>query len=208
MTDMQKDDPARYEFRVWGNDLRDVLARLTDLAEPGAVEESVETYLLPRRLNAFTVKLRDGRLDIKERTEIREGLERWRPLSKRAFPLGSDVLHRELAPALSLPSGALPREVRNDNELIEILASAELRVDTVRLTKHRCHFAWDDVLGEHVEVACLGGTLWSVAVESADAYAVLRAVRKLGLEGMENRSYSSAIRAALDGRDTGGPARV
>src|SRR5207247_8758820 len=79
---------ARVEFRIWGDELDDLRARLHKLAPPSEPRESTETYILSRFTDPANVKIRDALLDIKLLVEHHGQLDRWRPAPKASFPLG------------------------------------------------------------------------------------------------------------------------
>ena len=61
-----------------------------DLDAPaGEVAESDEVYFLSDSSDA-SVKLRDGRLDVKVLERVEDGLQLWRPVVKAEFPLDAD----------------------------------------------------------------------------------------------------------------------
>lgn len=61
--------PARYEFRVWGNDLTTLFARLRDAGGREGTEESRETYVVSHIASPFNVKIRADLLDVKKLIE-------------------------------------------------------------------------------------------------------------------------------------------
>ena len=77
----------RWEWRVAGEPAEAAAQRLGDLAESG--RESDEIYLLSAD-GEDSVKVRDGLMDVKHRQEVDgNGLERWCPVLKAAFPLSA-----------------------------------------------------------------------------------------------------------------------
>src|SRR5262245_59881640 len=69
--------------------------------EPNAIQDTDELYLLAT--GDSNVKIRDDRLDIKVLREIdANGLERWEPIMKAAFPLQPDDV-RTVMEHLGLP---------------------------------------------------------------------------------------------------------
>ena len=62
-------------------------------APAGEVAESDEVYFLSDSSDA-SVKLRDGRLDVKVLERVEDGLQLWRPVVKAEFPLDADAVDR------------------------------------------------------------------------------------------------------------------
>src|SRR5215467_11149604 len=75
----------RWEWRTFGTHFGVAEARFAEMT-PGNVQESDELYFLGG--NGANVKVRDDLMDIKVLREVGEdGLERWEPVMKEAFPL-------------------------------------------------------------------------------------------------------------------------
>ena len=78
----------RWEWRTFGERFDVAEDELGALA-PDRIEQSDELYLLSLD-GTDTVKVRGGLLDIKHLEEVSdEGLERWMPVMKAAFPLAA-----------------------------------------------------------------------------------------------------------------------
>ena len=76
----------RWEWRVFAERFGGAERRLAWLATAPA-EVSDELYVLGLRSEA-SVKIRDGLMDVKRLEHVDDnGLERWRPVMKAAFPL-------------------------------------------------------------------------------------------------------------------------
>src|SRR5262245_20333151 len=74
----------RWEWRTFGNRFGVADARFAELT-PDNVQESDELYFLGG--GGANVKVRDDLMDIKVLREINaDGLERWEPVMKKAFP--------------------------------------------------------------------------------------------------------------------------
>ena len=146
-----------------------------DVDAPGGdVAESDEVYFLSETTDA-SVKLRDGRLDVKVLERAEDGLELWHPVVKADLPLGDDDA-AEVARALGV-------EVRAST-LDELRALPGVRA--VDVHKRREHFTVGDARAERAELRTPDGTAVTVAIESEDPAAVLAGIRELGLEGRPN----------------------
>src|SRR5215211_6449996 len=118
---------ARWEWRSFGEDFETARLALASFL-PERVEDSHETYLLGRAGDA-SVKVRDGRLDVKLLENVRDdGLEQWRPVMKAAFPVsGADA---GVALAALQATGGLAHDVRGAGDLAA--ASSDLHALTVQ----------------------------------------------------------------------------
>jgi exopolyphosphatase/guanosine-5'-triphosphate,3'-diphosphate pyrophosphatase len=184
----------RWEWRTFGDRFPKADA-VFDGLEPSNLVETGELYLLsPGDSN---VKVRDDLMDIKVLRETdSEGLERWEPIMKAAFPLSTaDV--GTLMDALGISerdghAGPLTLEA-----LLDALR-AEGSVRAVEVHKRRIRYTVGGCMAERTEIRAEGRTTWTVAVESADAGAVARAVDSLGFGDYLNKSYETGLAELLD----------
>ena len=65
----------RYEFRAWAPRFNIVVARMRRLAQLHSERNSDEIYIVSALSDDNNVKIRDGKIDIKELVQIRDGLE-------------------------------------------------------------------------------------------------------------------------------------
>jgi exopolyphosphatase/guanosine-5'-triphosphate,3'-diphosphate pyrophosphatase len=153
----------RWEWRTFGDDLASAQARLGD---PERVEESDERYILSTVSDA-SVKLRDGRFDVKELLEVDDdGLEQWRPVLKAEFPLAAEDAGT-ISAALGMPiAGA---------------AATALNVH-----KRRAHHTVGGCRAEATELHTHAGMVRTLAVEGEEPAHVIEMVRRLGL-GLADR---------------------
>src|SRR5262245_23374856 len=81
----------RWEWRTFGERFGKAEGRLAGLS-PTRIDDSDELYIVSRR-GEGSIKVRGGQLDVKRLEEVNDdGLERWRPVAKAAFPIpGADV---------------------------------------------------------------------------------------------------------------------
>lgn len=189
--------PARYEFRVWGNDLTTLFAGLCDAGDRAGTEESHETYVVSRIASPFNLKIRAGLLDVKKLIETNERLELWRPYLKAQFPLTLRLLRDDVCHILGLARqgcwGPIDTPERFLREIVE--PCPHLALVPVRKTRHRFHF--ESCLAEFATVEAGDAELETVALESEDAAAVHRAIARLDLGGLENFNYQRALRTML-----------
>lgn len=167
--------------------------------EPAAVDAPVErdeTYLLSL-LSPHNVKIRDGRLDIKrlERTGA-DGLERWRPVFKEAFPIDADTLATACeAWGIPGPAGDTPAHSLADLLRNVVVPHRQLRI--VTLTKRRLPISVAGCRGERAHIT-VGGHHWnSVSFEDADPARVLAALAELKLDPAANENFPRALKRIL-----------
>ena len=186
----------RYEYRVWGKHLTEVVRRLVDLGERGEVRQSEETYL---SLPSMTVnpKIRAGLLDIKVLIDTVDGFERWEPRLKLTLPVAADVLEGRLFPILGLSVPALDREQYTSEQFLDEVVRPHPTLNAVEVIKLRVSYLLSGCLAEVSDVIAAGRGMKTVAVESEDLAALRVAHDQIGLRGYENRSYPSIIRETL-----------
>ena len=190
----------RWEFRTFGarfGAAEDAFAAMT----PGAIQETDEVYLLTGRGGPTTdvVKIRFDLMDVKVLREVSpEGLERWEPVAKVAFPLAAADL-AIVTEALHLPSQ--PSEdaaVDLEAFLAEVVRDGAVRA--VKVHKRRVRYTVGGCTSEVSDVTADGRPIRTIAIEAEDPVAVIAAVRSVGLGGYVNTSYPVGLGALLDGR--------
>jgi exopolyphosphatase/guanosine-5'-triphosphate,3'-diphosphate pyrophosphatase len=185
----------RWEWRTFGSRFGIAETRFAELTPTGA-QESDEIYLLAG--TADNAKIRDALMDIKVLREVdSDGLERWEPVMKQAFPLGAADVRKGFA-SLNLAAPPLDRNAYTlDQFLAELVApSAVLR--PVGVHKRRVRYAVGGCTSEVTEITAGGKTTRSIAIESENASAVIAAVASVGLACYLNTSYPRGLRALLD----------
>jgi len=186
----------RWEWRSFERRFATAEPRLRELT-PGGVQESDEIYLL--HAAGDNVKVRDALMDIKVLRQVDDaGLEQWTPVMKQAFPLQGPDVARVLE-ALRLPVSSRSKDAYTLDEFLAEFAAPGSAIRAVRVHKRRTRYTIDGCTAEHTDVIADGRPTRTIAVESADAAAVLRAVRQLGLAGYRNTSYPRGLAALVDG---------
>jgi exopolyphosphatase/guanosine-5'-triphosphate,3'-diphosphate pyrophosphatase len=185
----------RWEWRSFGRYFGDAEARLAALT-PGGIQESDEIYLLSGA--GDNVKVRDALMDIKVLREVNaDGLEQWTPVMKAAFPLPAAEAAKVLA-SLRLPVPPMSRTVFTLEEFLEQFAAPGGAIRAVKVHKRRTRYTVGGCMAELSDVVADGKPARTIAVESEDAAAVVRAVRQLGLGGYVNTSYPVGLAALID----------
>jgi len=191
---MEKITP-RWEWRSFGRSFGEAEARIAALT-PEGVQESDEVYLLSGA--GDNVKVRAELMDIKVLREVNaDGLEQWTPVMKAGFPLPAAEVAKVFE-SLQLPVPALSRASYTLDAFIEAFAQPGGAIRRVNVHKRRVRYTIGGCTGELSEVVANGKPTRTIAVESTDAEAVIRAVRELGLGGYTNTSYPRGLAALID----------
>ena len=185
----------RWEWRTFGRRFSVAEAELAKLS-PGGVQESDEVYLLSGA--GDNVKVRDALMDIKVLREVdADGLEQWTPVMKAGFPLPAvdvaQVLQSLHLPVPSTPPGAVAFE-----EFLKQFAAPGGAIRAVQVHKRRTRYTVGGCMAELSDIVVDGKPTRTIAVESEDPVAVVRAVRSLGLCGYTNTSYPRGLAALID----------
>jgi len=180
---------GRFEFRIWGNHLSPFRDRLAAIAAPADPRESAETYILSRATDTANLKIRDELLDLKLMTEQVGRLERWRPVLKSGFPLDSRTIVEQVFPNLGVAVPQITQPSYTHGELIRDLMRPNRDLSLIEVVKLRIQYTSEKLTAEFAEVRIAGATSETVAIESEDSAAVLRAIAKLGLNSHANINY-------------------
>jgi hypothetical protein len=116
---------------------------------------------------------------------------------KGRFPLALGVIRDELFPAFGVPVPDLRRAEYTLEQCLEQLIRPHPQLVAVEVSKRRFGFTVEGCIAELAEVWVNGAGIQTVAVESADAEAVLRARALLALEEYENVNYLMAIKRII-----------
>jgi exopolyphosphatase/guanosine-5'-triphosphate,3'-diphosphate pyrophosphatase len=182
----------RWEWRTFGAGVDDIEAFSPGVFD-GDVQGSKERYFLGP--GGGSVKIRDELMDVKVLREVNaDGLERWEPVLKAAFPLARADIPVVLD-ALGLATPPLERE---SYALGEMRALFEGSVRELEIGKRRVRGSIGGCRAEIAAVNAAGETTRTFAIESEDAGAVVAALGDLGLADATNASYPRALAQMLD----------
>lgn len=200
--------PCRYEYRVWGADLRAQCEILRGAPRRGGSRRS-EHYILATgpHIAAFapgavSAKIRGARLETKELMALHLDLQRWRPRNFEPFPIDRATLRMTICPALSLAPEQITDERYDRTAFLDRLIAPAPHLTAIAVEKTRHDFLVDDVRAEFTAVTVGSFAMQTVAVEAADADQTLRAANQLQLTGMPNRSYPEALQLLQAGGQT------
>jgi exopolyphosphatase/guanosine-5'-triphosphate,3'-diphosphate pyrophosphatase len=186
----------RWEWRTFGSRFGVAEDRFGALT-PGAIQESDEVYLLGG--SGDNVKIRADLMDIKVLRETdADGLERWEPVMKAGFPLAAADVQRVFE-ALHLETPPLDRETYTLDQFIAGPMAATGKHHATQVHKRRVRYTVDGCTSEVTEVTADGRPTRTIAIESEDAQAVVRAVAAMGLDGYANTNYTKGLNDLLAG---------
>jgi exopolyphosphatase/guanosine-5'-triphosphate,3'-diphosphate pyrophosphatase len=116
---------------------------------------------------------------------------------KAAFPLSADDAAK-VVEALRLPSASLHAGI-DLPELIEMFERGVGGIRVVRVHKTRVRYTVEGCMAELSDITADGVATRTIAIESDDADAVVRAIDSLGLGAFVNTSYPRGLTMLLDG---------
>lgn len=193
---MSPDNEARFEFRVFDDDLESLRPRLMQMAAHSSVENSTETYVVTRLNIDAGVKIRQDCLEMKL-LQAREGiLERWQPALRAQLPVSAATFKDTVAPALGVAVD-VPDDAQLTEAAIVDIAQSLPALSHVSVTKRRSQFELDGCLAELTDLDFGRMTTRSVALEGTDFVTVMQLVRKLGLAQRMNESYPCYLQRLL-----------
>ena len=137
-------------------------------------------------------------MDIKVlRTVDADGLECWEPVLKQAFPLPATDAAKVYA-SLGLTAPRLTRDAFTLDQFIGELVVPSGVLRPVSVHKRRVRYTVGGCAAELTDVRADGKASRTIAIESADAAAVVSAVASIGLGGYFNTNYAVGLRPLLD----------
>jgi hypothetical protein len=187
----------RYEWRVWGESLGDIAARMASLSECHGTRHCLETYFVSTATDDANPKVRADLLDVKVLREVRDGFERWEPVLKAAFPVTAAFLRDDLFPALGVASPPLERAVYTLAQLRDEVVAPHGAVAAIGVHKRRSAYTINGCIAEVADVTIDDRRLQTAVVESADLGALREARILAGLDALANVNYPRAIKQML-----------
>ncbi len=192
-------DP-RFEFRTFGKSFDDASFRMARLSVP--VPEKVwerrseEIYIVSATNDQNNTKIRNGKMDIKTFIQEKEGLEQWNPLMKGEFPISRKTLEDEVFPAFQVEMPALTQETFTLDEFIAMV-KANKDLQAVKVEKQRFGYMVNNTVCEVANVWINGAKVVTINSESTVIEDILKTLKDVGLEGMENINYLQAIKRII-----------
>ena len=135
-------------------------------------------------------------MDIKTFVQTVDGLEQWNPLMKGEFPISADVLKNEVFPAFQVKMVELKKDIYTYDEFMEIINNHP-DLQAVRVYKQRFGYMVNNTICETGVVLINGAKLVTINSESTEVEDILKTVKDVGLEGVENINYLQAIKRVI-----------
>ena len=190
----------RFEFRSFGQNFDQAAKKMAELSAPvpDKVKErhSDEIYIVSKTNDVNNTKIRDGKMDIKTFIQTVEGLEQWNPLMKAKFPISKEILEKEVFPAFMVDMPELTKEKYSLEEFLDMVKNHP-DLQAVKVHKHRFGYMVNDTICEFANVLINGAKVVSVNSESTEIEDILKTIKDLGLEGVENINYLQAIKRVI-----------
>lgn len=190
----------RFEFRTFGQNFDSAHHRMARLSMP--IPEKVwerhsdEIYIISRTNDINNTKIRDGKMDIKTYVQTVDGLEQWNPLMKGEFPIKSEVLENEVFPAFMVEMPKLENEITTYEEFIQMIKNHP-DLAAVRVHKQRLGYMVNNTICEYGEVLINGAKIVTINSESTEVDDILKTIKDVRLEGIENINYLQAIKRVI-----------
>jgi len=185
----------RWEWRSFGQHFggaEDCIAKFA----PSEPKETDEIYFLSG--GGENVKVRDDLMDVKVLRKVNEdGLEQWAPVMKAGFPLSANDVTTVLG-ALDVTSPGSLGEGCTLETMLQAFDRPDSGVRVARVHKRRVRYSVEGCMAELSDIIANGEPIRTIAVESEDAEAIVRAVESLGLSGYANTNYLRGLAALLD----------
>ncbi len=190
----------RFEFRTFGQDFEAahyIMSRLSaKVPEKVWERESDEIYIMSKTNDKNNTKLRDGKMDIKTYVQTVDGLEQWNPLMKGEFPMKREMLVNDVFPAFQVEMPAVEAEEVSRNEFLKMIENHP-DLQAVRIHKSRYGYMVNDTICEVGDVLVNGAHVVTINSESTEVNDILKTMKDVGLEGVENINYLQMIKRVI-----------
>jgi hypothetical protein len=190
----------RFEFRSFGQNFDEIHKRMARLSVP--VPEKVwerhseEIYIMSRTNDINNTKIRNGKMDIKTYVQTVNGLEQWNPLMKGEFPMKAEMLINEVFPAFQVEIPALSKDEYTYEEFMQMIHNHS-DLQAVRVYKQRFGYMVNDTICEYGVVLVNGARIVTINSESTEVDDILKTMKDIGAEGLENINYLQAIKRVI-----------
>lgn len=183
----------RFEFRTFGQNLAWAEGRIQKLSQTKTVRESKEVYILRSKEWHRNIKIRGGRLELKELVEQRQGLQRWKPAGHWDFPIGLNEIQETILRGSRTGNRHLATATFSKRRLLDDIVRHSHELFRANVFKRRVIFNVNCCSTEVDDILVNGALIRSVAIESEDADTVIATRLELRLGDCENISYPLAI---------------
>lgn len=187
----------RYEFRAFAQHFGLVEEKMRKLSKLEKFRESSEIYILSPGNNENNIKIRYDTLDIKVFVKTEKGLQQWNPRMRGEFPMKMEVIRDEVFAALGVAVSEFNRAEYTLEQYLEEIIKPHPETVLARVFKRRFGYTINGCISEIADLLVNGAAIKTVAVESVDVEAILKAKEILGLQEYENVNYLLAIKRIL-----------
>jgi len=187
----------RYEYRVFGTDLKFIIDKLIQKGDFQQERNISEIYLMTAGNVENNIKIRNKNIDIKKLVELNRNFEQWKPFNIGVFPLKTDIIKREIFPALGVESPAFDKQEYTLEQFMTELIIDDPDIMVALTDKKRFGYEFNDCICEYAEIKINGALLYTVAVESESQQKVEESIAILGLNKLENINYPKQIKRVL-----------
>ncbi|UCE51691.1 MAG: hypothetical protein JSV31_20850 [Desulfobacterales bacterium] len=187
----------RYEFRAFAQHFGLVEEKMRKLSKLEKFRESSEIYILSPGNNENNIKIRYDTLDIKVLVKTEKGLQQWNPRMRGEFPMKMEVIRDEVFAALGVAVSEFNRAEYTLEQYLEEIIKPHPETVLARVFKRRFGYTINGCISEIADLLVNGAAIKTVAVESVDVEAILKAKEILGLQEYENVNYLLAIKRIL-----------
>jgi hypothetical protein len=190
----------RFEFRTFGQDFAEPSKLMADLSIP--VPENVrhrksdEIYIVSQYNNVNNIKIRDGKIDIKNYIQTLKGLEQWNSLMKEEFPISVAMLKNDVFPAFQVEMSKLEKDEYSISEFLEMIQENP-DVRAVRVHKERFGYMVNNTICEVANVLINDVKVVTISSESTEIENVLKTLDDLKLKHFENINYLNVIKRVI-----------
>jgi len=188
----------RYEFRIFGNDLKKYEDKIIEFSEEEMTRHMDSVYLLTPWKRKNNVKIREGVMDIKLLEQEYEGLQQWNPFLVGKFPLKAEVIKAVVFPALGVESPVFERKKYTLDQFINEVVSVDPDLTVAYVLKTRHAYTVNECITEIAEIKVNGASIKTICIEAEDPEKVLKAKELIGIGSeVENVSYPLAMKRVM-----------
>lgn len=187
----------RYEFRTFAQNFGLVETKMRTYSKCEMIRESSEMYIVSAANDVNNTKIRDGKMDIKELVDKKQGFERWNPRMKGVFPMKTAMIKNEVFPAFGVEAPGFGKDEYTLEQYLSEIILPHNQLKAVHVFKRRFAFTVNGCITEIAHLLVNGAAIQTVAVELEDLDALLKAIDMLGLTEYENINYLLAIKRII-----------
>jgi len=185
----------RYEFRVFGNNLDNIIEQIEKHSDREMTRQMDSVYLLTPWKRKNNIKIREGVMDIKVLEQENETLEQWSPFLVGEFPMKAKVIKTTVFPALGVESPMFERKEYTLKQFINEVVSVDPDLAVAYVWKTRHAYTVAGCITEIAEIKVNGTSVKTICIESEDPNKVIEAKKLLGIDKKtENVNYPLALK--------------